>query len=359
VLRRLNSSASSAPVIIRFSDLVKSSQAGSGFNRNRFALSADGSKLVYVANNKLHLRSFDTLETKEIPGSEGARGPFFSPDGQSIGFLITAQIKKLPINGGTPAFIVGNLGDVVGASWGRDDTILVGGVYSGILRVSAKGGKAETVVEPAPGVLYAHPQFLPDGRAFLYTRGRPGVSADNELVIRTFANGDETVVARGGFSYRYLDSGYIIYTTGKTGQAINLMAVACDMNTRKVIGRPVTVVSNVQTSNTRDTAQFSVSDTGTLAYMPAGAQGAGTQLLTVSTSGQLSPLATETRDYSDPRVSPDGHFLAAHLQGNENDIWVTDIARGTLTRLSMDAGEDETPVWSPDGRLVALSGSRE
>jgi len=145
---------------------------------------------------------------------------------------------------------------------------------------------------------------------------------------------------------------------GTTGQPINLMAVAFDINSRKVIGSPVTVVSNVQTSNTRDTAQFSISDTGTLAYMPAGAEGAGTRLLTVSTSGQLSPIATETRDYSDPRVSPDGHFLAAHLQGDENDIWVTDIARGTLTRLSMDAGEDETPVWSPDGRFVAWSGSR-
>jgi serine/threonine-protein kinase len=359
VLRRLNFSPSSAPIIIRFSDVVKSSQVGSGINRNRFALSPDGSKLVYVADNKLHLRSFDTLETKEIPGGEGARGPFFSPDGQSIGFLITAQIKKLPINGGTPVFIVGGLGDVIGASWGRDDTILIGGVYSGILRVPAKGGKAETVVKPAPGLSYAHPQFLPDGHAFLYTRGRPGVSADNELVMRTLENGDETVVARGGFSYRYLDSGHIIYTMGTTGRPVNLMAVAFDINSRKVIGSPVTVVSNVQTSNTGNTAQFSISDTGTLAYMPADrAPGAGSRLLTVSTSGQLSPIAAENRDYSDPRVSPDGHFLAAHLQGDENDIWMTDIARGTLTRLSMDAGEDETPVWSPDGRFVAWSGSR-
>jgi serine/threonine-protein kinase len=360
LLRRLNSSASLAPVIIRFSDLVKSGQVGSGINRNRLALSADGSKLVYEANNKLHLRSFDTLETKEIPGTEGARGPFFSPDGQSIGFLITAQIKKLPINGGTPVFIVGGLGDVIGASWGRDDTILIGGVYSGILRVSANGGKAETVVKSAPGLSYAHPQFLPDGRAFLYTRGRPGVSADNELVMRTLANGDETVVARGGFSYRYLDSGHIIYAMGTTGRPVNLMAVAFDINLRKVIGSPVTVVSNVQTSNSSiNMAQFSISDTGTLAYMPAArAPGAGMRLVTVSTSGQLSPLATETRDYSDPRVSPDGHFLAAHLQGDENDIWVTDIARGTLNRLSMATGEDETPVWSPDGRFVAWSGSR-
>jgi len=358
--RRLSSSVSSAPVIIRFSDLVKSSQVGSGINRNRLALSADGSKLVYVANNKLNLRSFDTLETKEIPGSEGARAPFFSPDGQSIGFLITSQIKKISINGGTPVFIVGGLGDVIGASWGRDDTILIGGVYSGILRVSAKGGNAETVVKPTPGLSYAQPQFLPDGRAFLYTRGRPGVSADNELVMRTLANGHETVVARGGFSYRYLDSGHIVYAMGTTGRPVNLMAVAFDINSGKVNGSPVTVASNVQTSNSSvNAAQFSISDTGTLAYIPsARAPGAGTRLLIVSTSGQLSPVATESRDYSDPRVSPDGHFLAAHLQGDENDIWVTDIARGSLTRLSMDAGEDETPVWSPDGRLVAWSGSR-
>ena len=356
--RRLNSSVSSAPTIIRFSDTVKSNQVGSGNNRNRFALSSDGSKLAYVADNKLHLRSFDTLETKEIPGSEGARGPFFSPDGQSIGFLITAQIKKLPINGGTPVFI-GGFGDVVGASWGRDDTILIGGVYSGILRVSAKGGEPETVVQPAPGLSYAHPQFLPDGLTFLYTRGRPGVSADNELVMRTLANGDETVVVRGGFNYRYVDSGHIIYATGTVGRPINLMAVAFDVNSHKVIGSPVTIVSNVQTSNTGNTAQFSISDTGTLAYMPSpGARGAGSRLLTVSPTGQLSPIATETRDYSDPRVSPDGHFLASHLQGDQNDVWVTDIARGTLTRLSTDAGEDETPVWSPDGRFVAWSGSR-
>ena len=355
--RRLNSSVSSAPTIIRFSDTVKSNQVGSGNNRNRFALSPDGSKLVYVANNKLHLRSLDTLETKEIPGTEGARGPFFSPDGQSIGFLITAQIKKLPINGGTPVFI-GGFGDVVGASWGRDDTILIGGVYSGILRVSAKGGEPETVVQPAPDRSYAHPQFLPDGRAFLYSRGRPGVSADNELVMRTLANADETVVARGGFSYRYVDSGHIIYATGTVGRPINLMAVAFDINSRKVIGSPVTIVSNVQTSNTGNTAQFSISDTGTLAYMPSPGAGAGSRLLTVSPTGQLSPIATETRDYSDPRVSPDGNFLASHLQGDQNDVWVTDIARGTLTRLSTDAGEDETPVWSPDGRFVAWSGSR-
>jgi eukaryotic-like serine/threonine-protein kinase len=358
VLGRLSFSASSAPVIIRFSDLVKSNQAGSGNNRNRFALSPDGSKLVYIADNKLHLRSFNTLETKEIPGAEGARGPFFSPDGQSIGFLITSQIKKLPLNGGSPVFI-GGFGDVIGASWGRDDTILLGGVYSGILRVSAKGGKAETVVTPTPGLSYGHPQFLPDGRAFLYTRGRPGVSADNELVIRTLASGDETVVARGGFNYRYVETGHIIYGMGPVGRPVNLMAVAFDINSRKVIGSPVTVLSNVQTSNTGNTAQFSISDTGTLAYMPAAREpGAGTRLLTVSTSGQLSPIATEARDYSDPRISPDGHFLATHLQEDENDIWVTDIARGTLTRLSMDAGEDETPVWSPDGRFVAWSGSR-
>src|SRR5215475_3517826 len=99
----------------------------------------------------------------------------------------------------------------------------------------------------APGLSYAHPQFLPAGRTFLYIRGRPGVSADNELVMRTLANGDETVVASGGFSYRYVDSGHIIYTMGTT-RNVNLIAIAFDINSPKVIRSPVTVVSNVQTS---------------------------------------------------------------------------------------------------------------
>lgn len=356
--RLFSSSVSSTPGVIRLTLKVNSNSFGSGLGRNRIAISPDGTKLVFVADNKLYLRSLDSLETKEIAGGGAARGPFFSPDGQWIGFMTAPAIKKLPINGGTPVFIC-SAGDTVGGSWGPDNTILIGGVYSGILRVSANGGKPETIVKPTPGLSYAHPQFLPDGKSFLYQRGKPGLPADNELVVRSLASGDEKVILHGGFGFRYVPSGHLVYAVNRASNHVDLAAVPFDLKSHQVTGSPVTVISDVELSISGNTAQFFVSETGTLVYVPASpTQSRGTRLAVVNASGQPTVIPAEARDYSDPRISPDGRFVAAHLQGDQNDIWVTDVARGTLVRLSYDAGEDETPVWSPDGKFVAWAGSR-
>ena len=357
--RLFGSRGSIRPQVIRLTYTVSSNPFGSGLSRNRIAISPDGTKLVYVADNKLYLRSLDSLETKEIPGGGSARGPFFSPDGQWIGYMTAPAIKKLPVNGGTPVFIC-SAGDTVGGSWGPDNTILIGGVYSGILRVSANGGKPETIVKPTPGLSYAHPQFLPDGTSFFYQRGKPGVLADNELVIRSLASEDEKVILRGGFGFRYVPSGHIVYAVNRTSDHVDLAAVPFDLNSRQVTGPSVNVIPDVELSISGNTAQFFVSETGTLVYVPTSSttQIRGTRLVSVSGSGQPTLIPAEPHDYSDPRVSPDGRFIAAHLQGDQNDIWVTDVVRGTLVRLSYDAGEDETPVWSPDGKVVAWAGSR-
>ena len=356
---RLNQRAETAPPVIRLTYDLKGHQFDPGTNRNRIAISPDGSKLVYIADNKLYLRSLDSLEeAKEIPGGEPARNTFFSPDGQWIAYLTQVAVKKLRVTGGTPVFICSR-GDTLGGSWGPDNTILLGALFSGILRVSADGGNPETIVKPAPGLLYANPQFLPDGRSFVYQRGRPGLPADNELVMRTLASSDETVIMRGGLGFRYVPSGHIVYATNRNLDQVDLAVVAFDVNSRQVTSSPTTVITNVQLSLSGNTPQFSVSQNGSLIYIqgPA-AQSAGNRLVTVSASGKVSSLAAQPRDYSDPRVSPDGRFVAAHLQGEQNDVWVTDVSRGTLVRLSLDAGEDETPVWSPDGRSVAWAGSR-
>lgn len=358
ILRPFSSRGPTAPAVVRFSYNISSNPFGSGLGRNRIAISPDGTKFVYVADNKLYLRSLDSLETKEVPGGGAARGPFFSPDGQWIAYMTAPAIKKLPVNGGTPVFLC-SAGDTVGGSWGPDNTILIGGVYSGILRVSADGGKPETIVKPTPGLSYAHPQFLPDGRSFLYQRGKPGLPADIELVMRSLTSEEETVILRGGFGFRYLSSGHIVYATNRSANRIDLMAVAFDINSRRVTSAPVNLVSNVQLSISGNTPQFFVSDNGTLVYMPASsAQSTGTRLVAVSQAGQVSPIPAEPHDYSDPRVSSDGRFVAVHLQGEQNDVWVTDVSRGTVVRISFDAGEDETPAWSPDGKYVAWAGSR-
>ena len=356
ILSRVLTRAPIAPAVIRVSQTLPSDQVPSGRQRSRLCLSPDGTKLVYVANKRLYLRSLDSLSTVELPGSDQAMDPFFSPDGKWIGFWLIGHIKKIPVNGGNPVIICST--EANGASWGSDDTILIGGVYSGILRVPASGGKPVVIVPPAPAIAYFHPQFLPDGRSFMYQRGRPGNYSDFELVQRSLENDDETVVLRGVNDFRYLKTGHLVYVQSASGQSSNLIAVAFDLTSRKIIGDPVTLIRNVEQTTAGNTYQFTVSENGTLAYLPAPAEGNGTRLVTIGRDGKSALLPLEVRDYSDPKISPDGRLVAVHLQGDKNDVWVADPARGTLTRLSYDGGEDETPVWSPDGRFVVWAGTR-
>lgn len=178
-------------------------------------------------------------------------------------------------------------------------------------------------------------------------------------MVRSLDKDDETVVMHGADDYKYLKSGYLLYSQGSSTQRLDLAAVAFDVNARKVVGNAITVVRNVKFTSSGSSGQFAVSDSGTLTYLPSSqVESTGTRLAAVGRSGQASLLPMEARDYSDPRVSPDGRFVAAHLQGDQNDVWVADVVRGTLTRISYDTGEDETPEWSPDGRTVAWAASR-
>ena len=320
------------------------------------AISPDGTNLVYGANQKLYLRPFNSLESVPIAGTEGGIGPFFSPDGKWIGFWVSGEIKKVQLPGGTPVTICTT--DMIGASWGTDDSILIGGVYAGILRVPASGGKPVTVVQPQPSFGYDYPQFLPDGRSFLYVKDTPGTVATNQIVMRSLDKDDETIILSGVFNFSYLRSGILVYTVLTNLNALDLQAIAFDASSRKVIGKPVPVVKDVAAVTSGIGAHYSVSENGTFTYMPAVSGGYLSRLAKVSETGQVETLPAEPRLYSDPRVSFDGHSVALHLQGDENDIWVASVDRGTLTRLSFNPGEDETPVWSPDERAVAWSGSR-
>src|SRR5215471_17535225 len=358
VTRYLGASASQAQPVVRLVYTIPSNQLPSAPQRNRLAISPDGSKIVYAANERLYVRPLDSLEAVELAGTEGAMGPFFSPDGQWVGFLSRPHLKKVSINGGA-AIPICPVADPIGASWGPDNTILIGGVYAGILKVSANGGNPEIVVPPSASLSYLHPQFLPDGKSFLFQRGRPGNYDQNELVMRSLDKDDETVVLRGGYDYQYLKSGYLLAAQGSRNQRLDLSVMGFDATARAVVGNPVTAVRNVRDTSAGSSSNFAVSDLGTLIYLsaPAG-DGSGTKLAAVDRSGKSSFLPTEARDYSDPRVSPNGRFLALHLQGDQNDVWVADVERGALTRISFNDGEDETPAWSPDSSSVAWASSR-
>jgi len=316
------------------------------------AISPDGSKMVQVANQRLYLRSLDSLTAVELPGTEGAASPFFSPDGQWVGFFAGGQTKKIPVVGGTPVMVCAK--DGFDGSWGPNDTILIGTAFSGILAVSAQGGTPSLLVAPEPGILYLKPRFLPDGKTFLYVRGKPGSFDEWEGVMRSFEKDDSTVVLRGPNEVMYTPTGHLLYA-----RLSELLAVPFDLASRRVTGNPERVAQNVDYTNAGGTSQFALSDTGTLVYLAAqGTRGLKTRLAAVDRAGKTTALPLDVRDYSDPKVSPDGWLVAAHLPDAQNDVWVADVARGTMSRLSFDPAEDETPIWSPDGHTVAWSATR-
>jgi serine/threonine-protein kinase len=340
--------AAPAPPVVRVVETVPVSFVSGVATRARLSLSPDGSKLVLVANRRLYVRSLDTLAMTELPGTSGGWGPFFSPDGAWVGFFAPG-FKKVRVSGGEPVAITGASGR---GAWSPDGTILVAAGYAGILRVPAQGGDASVLVAPEPGWFYDTVQPLRGGRELLYTRFKPG-GASVETFLRSVDGADTTIVLRAGMNARYVDSGHLLYA-----QAGQLMAVAFDLASRRVLSDPVLVADQVSFSSSSDLTHFTVSDNGLLAYEQLVADAEATRLVTVSRSGAVSRLPTESRSYSDPRISPDGRRIAAHLLSDLDDVWVADAGRGTLTRISVEAGEDETPAWSPDGRYVAWSGSR-
>jgi Tol biopolymer transport system component len=258
-------------------------------------------------------------------------------------------LRKLRLTGGEPIPI-----GIVGgrAAWSPDGTILVAANYEGILRIPAQGGEAGVLVEPEAGWSYMSVQPLRDGRELLYTRIAPG-SLSGEAVVRSSERDDTTIVLRGAVDARYVESGHLVYSQGS-----QLVAVAFDLASRRVLSDPVPVADRVAYSTSSWVAHFTVSENGTLAYERGTQESMDTRLVSVSRSGAVTGLPSELRSYSDPRVSPDGRRIAVHLLGDLDDVWVVDAARGALTRLSLEPGEDETPAWSPDGRHLAWSGSR-
>jgi Tol biopolymer transport system component len=319
-------------------------------NLRALALSPDGARLAYVAADRIYVRPLDSLEAVEVPETSRGSNPFFSPDGTWLGFSAGGSLRKTNLSGGSPVQLPAQDGT---ASWGEDGAILVGAGFGGIVRVPADGAAAQTIVAPEAGYLYESPQLLPGGRAFLYTRVRLGAAVRSDEAFTCSADGkDCTRVLVGAPGARYVRTGHLLYAG-----AAGVMAVPFDAASRRTTGPPV-LVEPVRGLNVYNNYFFDVSASGTLVYASSASDTVPARLVAVARTGAATTLPGEPRYFSDPRVSPDGRRAAVHIQDEEDDVWVVDLARGTMLRLSTTPAEDETPVWSPDGRSVAWTGSR-
>ncbi|TDI43758.1 MAG: serine/threonine-protein kinase [Acidobacteria bacterium] len=315
------------------------------------AISPDGTRVVYSANNQLYVRAMDQIETTALRGTEGGRTPFFSPDGEWVAFWSQGTLKKIPIGGGAPVSLCDGQGRW-GARWGADDTIVFGQRGVGILRVSADGGTPEVLVpvEAAGEVIYG-PQVLPGGNAVLFALGDTNSTWDEaQIVVHSLDNGETKVLVEGGRDARYLPSGHLVYVRDQT-----LFAAPFDVDRLEVRGGSVAVVEGVMGYRSNSgAAQFSVSDTGSLVYVSAGRL-VNRALVWVDRDGREEALTAEPRMYAFPRISPDGSQVAIDVRDRELDIWIWHFSRETLTRLTFGPGVENHPTWTPDGRQVAFS----
>ncbi len=321
--------------------------------RRQIAISPDGRIIATVVGSGLSIRNVDELMATPVRGASQVVGLFFSPDGRSLGFTTDSTVSALPLDTREVRVVLGVRGGfraiasgTVGASWGDDGRIYYA-TAEGILSVSESGGDSRMEIR---GSNLGHPQILAGSRDLLYTRGHsPSVPAVNGEILLHSSAGGEDIVLTTGVSPQYLPSGHLLLVRGNS-----LMAAPMDLRSRRLTREPVTVAQDVAVLGSF--AQYDVSNNGTLIYIPESvARNPASVLRRLDATGKDGPLHSAPREYSDPRVSPDGRFIALHLQDEQNDVWTLDIARDLLTRITFDPREDETPAWSPDGQWLAYS----
>jgi serine/threonine-protein kinase len=314
-----------------------------------FDVSPSGDKLVYAAESggvtRLYLRPIDAFDAAALPGTERARYPFFSPDGRWMGFFAGRQLLKVSLSGSAPTLICQTEGEIFGASWGRDGTIIYGSSL-GLRKVSENGGEAEPVLtEAAEDEWHRFPSHLPDGKTILFSSG-PWPPA---LEMLSQATGERRRIATVGWQGRYVPTGHIVFAHSGAIHAIRF-----DLDRLETIGGAYSLLDRLAEARAEPAVYFRVSDDGSLYFVP----GRNDHFLVrTDRAGRASPLTERRAGYRGPAASPDGRRVAVIIDPpdeGQSDIWILDLDRGAFTRLT-STRHNLSPQWMADGERVIWS----
>ncbi len=354
---------SPVPTITRFTYDLPSGQRFTNAGRHLLAIAPDGTKIVYVANQRLFLKSISDLESVPIRGSEGPSGsgltsPVFSPDGKSVAFWRGGALQRIPVTGGTPVTLAEGLANPFGMSW-YEGGLLVAGADR-IIRVSPGRGSPETLLTLKGGEAAGDPQMLPDGHSLLLTVGAADSPWDAAaIVVYDLQSKSRQTLLENGTAGQYVATGHVVYAS--TGV---LFAVPFDAATRRTIGEARSILEGVARAAGAVTgaSQFAVSGNGSLVYIPGPSSGASAawDLATFDRKGHVEPLKLPLRNYETPRYSPDGKRIAVGITSDkESNIWIYDLSGSTKIRQLTFGGHNRFPVWTPDGNHVTFQSDRD
>ena len=334
------------------------------------ALSPDGKILVFSASPNgsqekamLYLRPLGTFDAKPIDGTEGARTPFFSPDGQWVGFWQNGKLRKWSSGGGIPADICECDGIPLGTTWGPNGTIVIGTDGGGLEIVDSRGGKLTplTMPERAKETLHVLPWFLPGGKALLFTTKPFAFGPRSRIEILWPDTNRRQELIENGADARYVPTGHIVYMS-----EANLMAVPFDAGTLQKHGEAKTLVlglaqalNALNSSQNSGAGQFVVSPSGTLIYASGSTfPDVETHLTWVDRRGNRELLTQLDKKWIvSLRLSPDGRYLAYRTKGRFSELWVHDLTLGTARRITRD-GQVFHLCWTPDGTRLTFAYSK-
>jgi serine/threonine-protein kinase len=347
-----------APALVTRLQLPRAPATSSSgnFSLAQVAISPDGRTIAFVARlpdenlNRIFVRALDAEQATALPGTETGFNPVFSPDGTWIAYRTPTELFKVALNGGRPVALGRPESSVLsaGLSWAADDWVYYasgGPLGGGISRVRAAGGEAESFAE-RDGFDTGWPGAVGDGRFVVLSEGPLGTGGGSDgmriSLLDTQTGAMRVLVEAGGTGATVTPTGHLLWV--REG---SLMAVPFDLDRLEVTGTPRAVVDGIQYDPASGATQYGVAGNGTLVYQ--GGAAPGTRLMWADAQGAM-PASPMEQVYYDPRVSPGGRRVA---------VEVLDLDRGTQTKISLGAEEDETPAWSPDAAWVAWSRNQD
>ena len=324
-------------------------------SRPFLAISHDGRKIIQSLSDSsgishVVVRDLGATALTVIPGTDGAGNPEISDDGRWIAYVADGKVMKVPTAGGPTTVLADSA--FAPPAWGPDGSIFYSVVGSGLWRVPPGGSPPERLTmldSTRREFAHWHPQVLPGGRVVLFNNFSTPM-ARSRIEALDLRSGRRTVLVDGAVHPRYVASGYLLYARDGA-----VFAVRFDPAKLQVLGTAVPVLEDVAWSATDGSAGFTVSANGTLVYLKASEWNVDRRLVWMDRQGRERPALPDSGQWSEPRRSPDGRWIAATRRAPTTQIWLYDLSRRVLSQLTHSQGISFNSLWAPDSRSIVYT----